>query len=422
MLKLLVIADDFTGALDTGVQFSNQGIKTLVSTNTDLAYGEVDEAIEVLVINTESRYLSFEAAYQLIKTIIVSAKKIGIPYIYKKVDSGLRGNISAEIKAVLDASQQNVIPFLPAYPEMNRVLIDGHLYIDQVLVTESVFANDPYEPVTESNVIRRLQQEANVEARLIQGDTLPEDAQGVLVFDAQTNETLERQLQMLDEADLMHITIGCAGFAKVLAKHLFPNEKPISYSLKKPLVVICGSVNPITKKQVEYAEKKQYPRISLTPSQLLCLTHWESSEGQNQLQAYLSLMKEHSLVVFETLNEEMTNGLPIYSQENQLTNSECRFRIGTSLGALTKALWREHTENTFLFTGGDTLFQSMQVLGVNKIEPIAEISPGVVLSMIEWNQKKMQVITKSGGFGNEELFEEISQWKTNEEEQYVSRL
>ncbi len=28
MLKLLVIADDFTGALDTGVQFSKQGIQT----------------------------------------------------------------------------------------------------------------------------------------------------------------------------------------------------------------------------------------------------------------------------------------------------------------------------------------------------------------------------------------------------------
>ena len=34
MLKLLVIADDFTGALDTGVQFSKQGIQTLVSTET----------------------------------------------------------------------------------------------------------------------------------------------------------------------------------------------------------------------------------------------------------------------------------------------------------------------------------------------------------------------------------------------------
>lgn len=86
-----------------------------------------------------------------------------IPFIYKKVDSALRGNISAEIKAVLDASQTTAIPFLPAYPEMNRVLINGDLYIDQVLVSQSVFAKDPYEPVIESNVLRRLKKEANIE-------------------------------------------------------------------------------------------------------------------------------------------------------------------------------------------------------------------------------------------------------------------
>ncbi|MBO1305698.1 four-carbon acid sugar kinase family protein [Enterococcus sp. 669A] len=412
MLKLLVIADDFTGALDTGVQFSNQGIKTLVSTDTNLDYRDVDEDVEVLVMNTESRYLSFEMAYQQIKAIIVSAQKVKIPHIYKKVDSALRGNISAEIKAVQDVSQQTVIPFLPAYPEMNRVLIDGNLYIDQVLVTESVFADDPYEPVTESNVLRRLKQEAQIEAQLIQGNTIPSDAHGLLVFDAETDDTLIQQLEALEQANLLGMSIGCAGFAKVLAKQLFPNERPISYSLKDPLVVICGSVNPITKKQIEHAENKQFPRISLTPQQLLRTGYWESSDGQKDLNRYLTLMEKHPLLIFETLNEETTKGITAYSKENNLPSTEYRFRIGQSLGILTQALWSKHSENTFLFTGGDTLFQSMKVLGVNTIEPIAEISPGVVLSTIEWKQKKRQVITKSGGFGNEELFEEISQLNT----------
>ncbi len=412
MLKLLVIADDFTGALDTGVQFSNQGIKTLVSTDTNLDYRDVDEDVEVLVMNTESRYLSFEKAYQQIKAIIVSAQKVKIPHIYKKVDSALRGNISAEIKAVQDASQQTVIPFLPAYPEMNRVLIDGNLYIDQVLVTESVFADDPYEPVTESNVLQRLKQEAQIEAQLIQGNTIPTDAHGLLVFDAETDDTLIQQLEALEQANLLGMSIGCAGFAKVLAKQLFPNERSISYSLKDPLVVICGSVNPITKKQIEHAENKHFPRISLTPQQLLRTGYWESLDGQKDLKRYLTLMEKHPLLVFETLNEETTKGITAYSKENNLPSTEYRFRIGQSLGILTQALWSKYSENTFLFTGGDTLFQSMKVLGVNTVEPIAEISPGVVLSTIEWKQKKRQVITKSGGFGNEELFEEISQLNT----------
>lgn len=408
MLKLLVIADDFTGALDTGVQFSNRGIHTLVSTETDLSQIKLEEEISVLVVNTESRYLSFKEAYEQIAEIIVSAQRMGIPYTYKKVDSALRGNISAEVKAILDYSQAEGIPFLPAYPEMNRVLIDGSLYIDQVLVSQSVFAEDPYEPVTESNLISRLKQEADIEALLVKESELPQNKQGILVFDAQTDNDLIRQMKLLQEEKLLSVTIGCAGFAKVLAKQLFPKEAVNSYSLKKPLVVVCGSVNPITKKQIEHADKQAYPRISLTPHQLLEPDYWLKSEGRQEIQNYLTMMQKYPLLVFETLSDETSEGIKAYSQKKQLPASEYRFRIGKSLGELTQALWSNHTENTFLFTGGDTLFQSMKVLGVSTIRPLIELSTGTVLSTIEWNNKQRQVITKSGGFGNEELFEEIS--------------
>ena len=63
---------------------------------------------------------------------------------------------------------------------MNRVVIDGHLYIEDVLVSESVFANDPYEPVTESNVMQRLQSEAGIKAMLVKDQSLPET--GVMVL------------------------------------------------------------------------------------------------------------------------------------------------------------------------------------------------------------------------------------------------
>lgn len=408
MIKLLVIADDFTGALDTGVQFSKQGIPTVVSTDTRIKYDEVSEEIEVLVVDTESRYLSFEASYKLIFDIIVSAKSAGIPFMYKKVDSALRGNISAEIKAVLEASQAKAIPFLPAYPEMNRVLMNGDLYIDQVLVSESVFANDPYEPVTESNVLRRLRMEAAIFGQLVT-DTLPKPRNGILVFDAATNDDLERQADLLEQNELLSISIGCAGFAQVLAKRLFPNVRPRSYSIKKPLVVMCGSVNPITKKQVEHSEKQNHPRISLTAAQLLQHHYWRSAAGKKEIADFVSLIEQRPLVLFETLSNETSREIQVYGQENGLAVSDFRFKIGRSLGELTQELWLKHTNNTFLFTGGDTLFQSMEVLGVDKIEPIAEISTGVVLSVIEWQGHKRQVITKSGGFGNEQLLEEISQ-------------
>ena len=219
---------------------------------------------------------------------------------------------------------------------------------------------------------------------------------------------LERQAVQLQKRDLLHATAGCAGFAKVLAQQLFPNGRKVSYTLDKPLVVVCGSVNPITKKQIEYTEKKHYPRISLSAQQLLTPDYWKSPVGQVEIMQYLTYMENHPLMAFETFSEGATNEMKRYSDIHGLSTQDCRFRIGESLGRLTEALWTQHQHNTFLFTGGDTLYQSMNVLGVKGIRPVAEISPGVVLSAITWNDQEMQVITKSGGFGTEQLFEEIS--------------
>lgn len=410
MVKLLIIADDFTGALDTGVQFSKMGIDTMVTAIIDENLVALDKETEVLVIDTESRYLTFEKSYERIKKIILAAKKAKIPYIYKKVDSALRGNISAEIKAILDTSQEATIPFLPAYPEMNRVLIEGKLYIDGRLVSESIFAKDPYEPVTESDVIVRLKNEAQIDSVLIKKNEHLKDEKGLLVFDSQTEEDLQKQLTALDDSGLLNVSIGCAGFAKLLSKRLFHERPLVDYCIQKPVIVVSGSVNAITKKQIEHAEEKNYPRISLSMEQLLTPDYWKSKKGDRDIQNYLSIIKERPLVVFETLSEKTNEELR--EVEMNTADQAFRFKIGQSLGTLTESLWQRYSKGTFLFTGGDTLFQSMKVLGVNQIKPQTEISTGVVLSTIQWQEKEIQVITKSGGFGHRELFEDIIQTVT----------
>lgn len=407
MLKLLVIADDFTGALDTGVQFSNQGTQTLVSTKADIDYQSIPDNIEVLVLNTDSRHLSFAEAYSKMQDVILQAQIVAIPYIYKKVDSALRGNISAELKALIDYSNQASIPVLPAYPEMNRVLIEGHLYINDVLVTETVFANDPYEPVIESNISKRLKKEADIQSTLVKENDIPQKHNEVLIFDAQTNSQLERQATLLSDKNLLSLTVGCAGFAKVLAQKIFPKKKPRHNVLKKPIVVICGSVNPITKKQIAYVEQKDYPTISLSGRQLLELDHWETVDGQQAISEYLELVHNNELTIFETFSKQTHEEIAQLRKKLGLTYTECRFRIGESLGNLTKLMWTHHIEKTFLFTGGDTLLQSMKALDISNVKPESELSPGVVLSTIEWHNQKIQVITKSGGFGPENVLEQL---------------
>ena len=99
MVKLLIIADDFTGALDTGIQFVNKGIATQVFTKKPEAIGDIDETTEVLVIDSETRPMPAAKAYDAVKNITGWAKEIKIPVIFKKTDSALRGNIGSELQA-----------------------------------------------------------------------------------------------------------------------------------------------------------------------------------------------------------------------------------------------------------------------------------------------------------------------------------
>ena len=97
MIHLFVIADDFTGALDTGVQFASYGAATKVVVGTGLQALEADAQTQVLVVDAETRHLPAAQAYDTVYRLVRWAKEKKIGCIYKKTDSALRGNIGAEL-------------------------------------------------------------------------------------------------------------------------------------------------------------------------------------------------------------------------------------------------------------------------------------------------------------------------------------
>ena len=106
MIKLVVIAYDLTGAIDVGVQFAKKGIRTYVSPELNVLKGSIPDNIEVLVLNTESRHISSSEAAIKTGQALKVGKNFNAEYIYKKVDSTLRGNIGAELEAILEGIHQ----------------------------------------------------------------------------------------------------------------------------------------------------------------------------------------------------------------------------------------------------------------------------------------------------------------------------
>ena len=193
MLKLLIITDDFTGALDTGIQFTKQGVKIQIAVEQNPENISISDSTQVLVIDLETRPLTAQQAYEIVKYVMIWAKRKNIDYIYKKTDSALRGNVGAELKAVSDVYKECVY-FIPAFPKIGRITKNGNHYINNVLLSETAFAKDPFEPVKHSHMKDIITKEyTNIEVCCVEKqiqikDYLHKIEQGVVVFDAEQSK------------------------------------------------------------------------------------------------------------------------------------------------------------------------------------------------------------------------------------------
>lgn len=409
MIRLLIIADDFTGALDTGVQFAACGAATRVITDRGADLSRYADVCEVLVVDAETRHLSAAEAYVIVSNIVSQAVRLGIAHIFKKTDSALRGNIGAELTAVLEASGEKQLPFLPAFPQMNRRTVEGIHYIGDKPVAESVFGADPFEPVTHSAVSEVIAEQSTVAVTscpVLHPGEAGSNNPGIVVFDASTLEDLSGTAQQLYAEKKLHIMAGCAGFGSVLPKllHLGTGEPSPMPELDPNFLVICGSVNPITVAQSDYAEKEGFLRIRLIPEQKLEPEHWVSKEGELEFQTLRNLLNQYPRRIVDTNDFGGNKPTADYAEKHGMSIEDVRQAVSRSIGYLVSRLFPDPNLGTLLITGGDTLRQCMDYMDIREIEPLRELDSGVVLSRFAYQGYNRYVISKSGGFGKEDLF------------------
>lgn len=412
MVKLLIIADDFTGALDTGIQFAKRGISTQVFNDFHFNNDEIHSNTEVLVIDTETRFLSKEAAYELVKKVSVWAKRQGIEIIFKKTDSALRGNIGAELEAVIEPDQDASLFFLPGHPEIGRVIKNGTSYIAGKLLEKSVFGTDPFEPVKQSFVPDIIKEQSDIIVNVTTGEEIIDWGASnvrILVYDSITLADMNNQLNELMKNNQIKYFAGCSALADCLADKLsFDKSEHTSYKKTDGLYIACGSLNEITKKQVEYAEKHGFYRRNLTPVKKLQTNFFHTLEGQGVIRELRKVSNENNKIIVDTFEDEVAvNDKEINDVSKEDGNA--RFIIAEAHGRLAKEFLKDKMNYTILMTGGDTLMGLMKAIGTTQIKLLCEIEKGVVLSVIEYKGNKHQIISKSGGFGTKDVFCRVAQ-------------
>jgi len=405
MVKLLVLADDFTGSLDTGIQFRAKGTRIRFGSPHHRYFEHLEDDVQVLIVDTESRHLPPEEAAAVVRQVVSDAVAAGVRYIYKKTDSGLRGNIGAELSAALEASGKPVLHFIPAFPQIGRTTKNGIHYIKGIPVGESVFAKDPFNPVLHSRVKDVIADQCDSPVAE-SGAPMPE--RGIVVHDAENESDLSAIAAELKQRDQLTLLAGCAGVAAVLPEllELEPAENSLPPFAPR-LLTLCGSINPITLEQLDTAEAAGVPRIRLTVRQKLEESWLGTPEGRDLTAQWAQIIATHPSTIIDCDGTSDPDELEAFRKELGLSFEQMRSRIAESMGNILKALLEEGVDATLLITGGDTLLAGMNQLGQEELIPIREISQGVVLSRIRYAGKEYSLLSKSGGFGTPELLEQL---------------
>ena len=110
------------------------------------------------MLDTESRSLRPREAYDKTKQMLKGLSLNCFDFLIKKIDSTLRGNVAAEIKAVDEIFKSELIIFMPAFPELNRTTVNSIHYLKGVRITETELAHDPKKPVHEDNLIKLMEE------------------------------------------------------------------------------------------------------------------------------------------------------------------------------------------------------------------------------------------------------------------------
>lgn len=418
MVKWLVAADDFTGALDVAVQFTKNGYKVLVTTNVDFDFSACPGDVQILVVDTETRHLLPKEAYQVIFKLVGRAVQAGVQNVLKKTDSALRGNVGSELEAASRAAGGSPVIFAPAFPKMGRTTVDGIHYMGGVPIHESVYGQDPFEPVRFSYLEQIIRSQSDLQVLSLDAEDLPGTAaeNTVYAINARTDADLAAAAQAIFRQPVPRLAAGCAGLAEQIGASSPGMEckgwKPHPTNM---LIIISGSVSPISLAQTKRAGECGYLVYTLRPEQKLA--DYGNPENREKLEQELANLlhnrQNRHIVIQAAADSRDLRETDELALKSGLQGEELRRRISSAIGILSATCFKLRPEASYMFVGGDTCRAFMEATRNHELVPVLELLPGIVLSLLERNGHTVQILSKSGGFGEDDTLIKITkllQW------------
>lgn len=382
--RVLIVADDLTGAMDSAGPFAEVGVETWVVAAPMQCDPATIARARVVSVNTDSRHLPAAQAATRVREIVRRLGPGDFDIIVKKMDSTLRGNVVAETLALLEASGRRGAVIAPAFPAQGRTVKNGMVHVNGVPLADTAFARDALSPpplAPLDQVFTEARPGLGVALTGAAGDFGSQSNIRIWIADGVTDADLAATVSAVQHRLGDLLLAGSAGITKSLARACFGAavSQVAPEKLTGTIVFVVGSRAVQSAEQVESLMQEPGTRVLHAPNGRF--SHKEFPAARN-------------LVLQATTDDAGEEGDALEVAADMARN------------AIEAA--RRTQAQALVATGGDTAIAILTLSGNPALQVLGDLMPGIPYARIHVDGAPLWLVTKAGGFGGRDTFCQIA--------------
>ncbi|MDP3821028.1 MAG: four-carbon acid sugar kinase family protein [Burkholderiales bacterium] len=417
MIQLGCIADDFTGATDLANNLVRAGMRVVQTIGMPTA--PLAEAADAVVVALKSRTIAPAEAVAQSLAACRWLRAQGASQIYFKVcstfDSTARGNIGPVSEALMDELDAPFCVVTPAFPENGRTVFKGHLFVGDLLLSDSPMRLHPLTPMTDANLVRVLQAQLSVprgrQVGLVERSTV---AAGGAAIRARIEALKARGMTLaiadaVDNADLWHLAEALKGELLMTAGSGLAIGLPAQFGIQPAAeaawlpvaggaqAIVSGSCSAATQAQVAAFRQAGGEAFEVAPLRIAS----GADLAAEALAWALPRLPRGPVLVYATAAPEAVREV-----QQRLGVEQAGAMVEDTLGRVARGLV-EHGVAQLVVAGGETSGACVQALGITQMRIGPQIDPGVPwchAASPAAGAAGLHLALKSGNFGGTDFF------------------
>ena len=419
-LLLGCIADDFTGATDLANNLVRAGMRVVQTIGVPDAPLPAD--CNAVVIALKSRTIAPEQAVAQSLEALRWLQAQQVQQVYFKYCSTfdswyqgeVRGNIGPVTEALMQAMACDFTIATPAFPDNQRTVFKGHLFVGDLLLSDSGMKNHPLTPMQDANLVNVLQAQCDKRVGLIDYRCVAKgsDAISQRIAELKSQDVSIAVVDALSNDDLLrlgpalkHMPLVTAGSGVAIGLPGNWGIKPAADSARLPApqglqAIVSGSCSVATQAQVAHFVKQGGQAYQLDP------LAWPSNTAAEEIAEHVlawaqALLAQGPVLVYSTADAEQVKSVQQARGTQQAGEHTEQVLAMVALGLVKLGVGQ------LVVAGGETSGACVQALGVTMLSIGAQIDPGVpwchapcALSSLD----NVHLTLKSGNFGSEDFF------------------